>query len=153
MVPIGWWLSLGLLSWYPMICKSSQCNSSEELCSFHLQVLMVFKWFVTSSLHDRMQGMAVRRQVIIWTNARILLIGSLGTNFIGILFEILIFSFKKICLKVSSAKWRPFCLGLSVLSENYNRIVAITCEVNEAIQTIITLHTYFRFDPHLVHSP
>ena len=56
-----------------------------------------------------------RRQAIIWTNAGILLIGPLGTNFSEILIEILTFSFKKMCLKVSFAKWRPFCLGLNVL--------------------------------------
>ena len=56
-----------------------------------------------------------RRQAIIWTNAGILLIGTLGTNFSQILFEIRIFSFKKMGLKVSSAKWRPCCLGLNVL--------------------------------------
>ena len=56
-----------------------------------------------------------RRQAIIWTNAGILLIGPLGTNFSEISIEILIFSFKKMRLKVSSAKWRPFCLGLNVL--------------------------------------
>ena len=56
-----------------------------------------------------------RRQAIIWTNAGILLIGPLGTNFREILIEILIFSFKKMRLKVSSAKRRPFCLGLNVL--------------------------------------
>ena len=57
-----------------------------------------------------------RRQAIIWTNAGILLIGPLGTNLSEISIEILTFSFKKMCLKVSSAKWRPFCLGLNVLS-------------------------------------
>ena len=57
-----------------------------------------------------------RRQAIIWTNAGMLLIGTLGTNFSQILIEIRIFSFKKIGLKVSSAKWRPFCLGLNVLT-------------------------------------
>ena len=36
-----------------------------------------------------------RRQPIIWTNAGILLIGPLGTNFREILIEILLFSFKK----------------------------------------------------------
>ena len=44
-----------------------------------------------------------RRQAIIWTNAGLLLIGPLGTNFSEILIEILTFSFKKMCLKVSSA--------------------------------------------------
>ena len=57
-----------------------------------------------------------RRQAIIWTNDGLLLIGPLGTNFSEILIEILTFSFKKMCLKVLSAKRRPFCLGLNVLN-------------------------------------
>ena len=57
-----------------------------------------------------------RRQAIIWTNAGILLIRSLGTNFNEILIGIQTFSFKKMYLKVSSGKWRPFCLGLNVLT-------------------------------------
>ena len=56
-----------------------------------------------------------RRQAIIRTNAGILLIKPLGTNFSEFLVKILIFSLKKMRLKVSSAKWRPFCLGLNVL--------------------------------------
>ena len=56
-----------------------------------------------------------RRQAIIRTNAGILLIRPLGTNFSEFLVEILIFSFKKMRLKVSSAKRRPFCLGLNEL--------------------------------------
>ena len=57
-----------------------------------------------------------RRQAIIWTNAGILLIGNLGTNLSQILSEIHTFSFKKMSLKMSSAKWRQFCLGLNVLN-------------------------------------
>ena len=56
-----------------------------------------------------------RRQAIIWSNAGILLIRTLGTNFSEILSEIHSFSFKKIPLKMSSGKWHPFCLGLNVL--------------------------------------
>ena len=56
-----------------------------------------------------------RCQAIIWTNAGILLIRPLGTNFIEILTEINIFSFKKMHLKMSSAKCRPFCLDFNVL--------------------------------------
>ena len=56
-----------------------------------------------------------RRQAIIWTNAGILLIGTLGTNFSEIAIEIYTFSFKKMHLKMSSGKWRPCCLGLNVL--------------------------------------
>ena len=44
------------------------------------------------------------RQAIIWTNAGILLIGPLGTNFNGILSKIQTFSFKKMRFKTSSAK-------------------------------------------------
>ena len=48
------------------------------------------------------------RRAIIWTNDGILLIGPLGTNFSENQIEILTFSFTKMRLKVSSAKWRPF---------------------------------------------
>ena len=57
----------------------------------------------------------VRRQAIIWTNAGILSIGTLGINFSEISIKILKVSLKKMRLKVSSAKWWPFCLGLNVL--------------------------------------
>ena len=52
-----------------------------------------------------------RRQAIIWTNAGI----SLGINFSEISIGIHTFSFKKMHLKISSAKWRPFGVGLNVL--------------------------------------
>ena len=65
-----------------------------------------------------------RRQAITWTNAGILLIGPLGTNFSEILIKIHTFSFKKIHLKTSSAKQRPFCLGLNVLMSR-NHIMQI----------------------------
>ena len=55
-----------------------------------------------------------RRQAIIWTNAGILLFGPSRTNFGEILIGIQTFSFKKIYFKMSSAKLRPFCLGLNV---------------------------------------
>ena len=71
-----------------------------------------------------------RRQAIIWTNDGILLIGPLGTNFSEILIGIQTFSFKKMHLKMSSAKWRPFCLGLNVLT-NKPRVPVI----------LLTIHT------------
>ena len=49
-----------------------------------------------------------RCHAIIWTNAGILLIGPLGTNFSEILIGIQTFSFKKMHLNMPSAKWRPF---------------------------------------------
>ena len=57
-----------------------------------------------------------RRQAITWTNVGILLIGPLGTNFSQMLIKIHTFSFKKTNLRMSSGKWRPFCLGLNVLN-------------------------------------
>ena len=45
-----------------------------------------------------------RRQAIIWTNAGILLIGSLAIHFSEILIEIKTFSFMEMRLKMSSAK-------------------------------------------------
>ena len=52
-----------------------------------------------------------RHQAIIWTNVGILLIGPLRTNFSEILIGIKTFSFKKMHLKMSSAKWRPYVLA------------------------------------------
>ena len=58
-----------------------------------------------------------RCQAIIWPNAGLLLIGPLGTNFSENLIRIQSFSFKKMHLKMSSAKWRPFCYGINVLNK------------------------------------
>ena len=63
----------------------------------------------------------VRRQAIIWTNARISLIQTLGTNFSECLSEIHTFSSRKMHLKMSSVKWRLICLGLNVLRVTYIR--------------------------------
>ena len=74
-------------------------------------------------------------QGIIWTSAGILLIGTLGTNLSEILIEIHTFSFKKMHIKISSAKWWPFCLSLNVLRKhviviyNYHRYSHITYTV------------------------
>ena len=57
-----------------------------------------------------------RRQAIIWTNAGILLIRTLGIKFSEILSEIHTFSSREMHLKMSSAKLRPFCFDLNVLS-------------------------------------
>ena len=79
--------------------------------------ICVINFYITTSLDnglspDRSQAIIC---TIIWTNAWILLIGHLGTNFCEILIRFQTFSFKKVHLKISSAKWRPFCLGLNVL--------------------------------------
>ena len=59
-----------------------------------------------------------RRQAIIWINAGILLIRTLGTNFSEILCEIHSFSFSKMHLRMSSATWCLFGLGLNELIED-----------------------------------
>ena len=59
-----------------------------------------------------------RRQAIIRTNAGILLIGPLGTNFSEKWIGIETFSIKEMHLKMSSAKWRLFGLGLNVLRQD-----------------------------------
>ena len=93
-----------------------------------------------------------RRQTIIWTNAGILLIGPLGTNFCGILIAIEISSFKKINLKISSTKWRPFCLGLNVLSmawhyhrESTMEWVLCSLWITQSLESNITLRRVLCF--------
>ena len=54
---------------------------------------------------------------IIWTNAGILIYGPTVTNFSEIWIEI--HTFKNMHLKMSSGKWRPFCLGLNVFWPSY----------------------------------
>ena len=60
-----------------------------------------------------------RRQAIIWTNAGIFLIRTLGTNVSEILGKIHSFSFKKIHLKMLSVKGCLFSLSLNELKEEY----------------------------------
>ena len=57
-----------------------------------------------------------RRQAIIWTNAGLLSIGLLGTKSSEILIEIHAVLFRKMHLKLLSAKWQPFSLGLNELN-------------------------------------
>ena len=71
-----------------------------------------------------------RRQAIIWTNAGILLIWPLGTNFSEILIGIQTFSF----MKMSSVKWRPFCLSLNLL------IMALNWTIRYHYNTVNMIH-------------
>ena len=54
---------------------------------------------------------SARHQAITWTNAHILSIGPLGTNFREICIKIKNFLFKEMHLKTLSAKCQPFCPG------------------------------------------
>ena len=80
-----------------------------------------------------------RRQAIIWNNAGILLMRPLVTNPSIILIATETFSFKKMHLKISSGKCRPFCLGLNMLKK-YIKSVSIY---------MLSLVLYeFRWRPH-----
>ena len=57
-----------------------------------------------------------RCEAIIWTNAGILLIWTLGTNFSEILNKIHTFLFNKMHLKMPSVKWHQFCLRLNAVN-------------------------------------
>ena len=116
-----WWL---IARWF--CCKACFCISGETWGMNEKLPLMVLCWHnypiishwgrVTHICIDKLtiigsdNGLRPpgRRQVIIWTNAGILLIGPLGTIFSEILIGIQTFSFKKMHMKMSSAKWRPF---------------------------------------------
>ena len=77
-----------------------------------------------------------RRQAVIWINAAILLIRHLGTNFNEISIEILAFSFIKMRLKVSSAKWRPFCLSRNVLTQFTPLNLYLMCLIGKILKCI-----------------
>ena len=83
-----------------------------------------------------------RRQAIIWTNAGILLIWPLGTNFTEILIEIHTFLFKKMHLKMSSAKCCSFRLCFNVLNKSYD--CAADCYYNQTKQSITIRITIFK---------
>ena len=104
-----------------------------------------------------------QRRAIIWTNAGILLIRTSGTNFSDILSDIHTFSFKKMHLKMSSGKWRPFCLGLNVLKWRERMKAIFSCD-QAALQMVFSVclsvcpsvcpsvcHTFFTMFPSSYH--
>ena len=84
-----------------------------------------------------------RRQATIWNNAGILSSGFLGTNFSEILIEILTFSFKKMRLNVSSAKWRPFSLGLNVLKRVSETTGHTSNKISYTLELLYRMFGYF----------
>ena len=96
--------------------------------------IYVGKQIIIGSDNDLSPG---RRQAIIWTNAGILLIGILGTNFSEISIKSLTFSFTKMRVKVSSAKWRPFYLGLNELNHNNVSIVHVNLAAITATTVLV----------------
>ena len=88
----------------------------------------------------------VRHQAIIWSNALLLSTGPIWTKFSGIVFESQIFSFKKIYLKMSFVKCRPFCLGLNVLKRG-----ARTCLSNNTDARIEAHFVNYIILPNVIH--
>ena len=87
-----------------------------------------------------------RYQTIIWTNAGIVLIRTSGTNFNEIWSEIHIFTYKKLHLKLSSAKWRSFCFDLNILinlpgdelkldESNHDKVLSNVFAVHNLVRT------------------
>ena len=100
-----------------------------------------------------------RCQAIIWTNAGILLIGPLGTNFIEISIKIHSSSFNKMHGKMPSRKFRPFCLSLNLLK---SQIYVLSVAQNQRLchtfskrgpETIWDAleHDYWRYHKYLLH--
>ena len=83
-------------------------NWQKKIIMSHLCYSLMTWWRIYTSMNwviiGSGNGLSPVREAITWTNAGILSIGVLGTNFNQIWIEILSFSFKKIHLKMSSAK-------------------------------------------------
>ena len=96
-----------------------------------------------------------RRQAIILTNAGILSIGTLGTNFNEISIGVQTFSFKKMHFIMVSAKCRPFCLGLNMLNKTQrNVLIPCNADVSTLLKAVavlqhhpIKLRYLFRYEP------
>ena len=99
------WNGLAIWTWHLIIIsKWTHWGRVTYICVSNLTII--------GSDNGLMPG---RRQAIIWTNDGILLIALLGTNFEEFFNQNTYIWFKKIHLKMSSGKCRPFCLGLNVL--------------------------------------
>ena len=127
--------------------KFTRCISPERERAFFIGTKSIIRWSQWLTHWGRVTHICVskltiigsnkglspgRPQAIIWTNAGIMLIGPLGTNFSEILIEIYTFLFKKMHLKMSSGKWPPSCLGLNVLSKPKGYGTPIPTEHNYA---------------------
>ena len=98
--------------------QQSRTDSIDFIISYRRVVLTLWGRLthiltIISSNNSLLPG---RHQAIIWTSTGIVLIGNLETNFSEILSEIHACPIKKMHLKMSSVKWRQFCLSLNVLT-------------------------------------
>ena len=120
-IGVNWCIIQGLVSnSWPLKSQKFQCSKCSNLTHLeHIMACLTHWGRVTHICASEPTSIGSdnvlspgRRKVIIWTNAGMLLILPLGTNFS----EILTFSLQKMHLKVLSAKRWPFCLGLNVLT-------------------------------------
>ena len=93
---------------------------SYELIEAEWRIYASLNWVIIGSDNGLLP---VWHKAIICTNAGILLIGPLETSFSEILIGIQTFSFKKLHLKTSSAKWCLFCLSLNELRKYWQHPV------------------------------
>ena len=98
-------------------------NKQHAILWSQLMHICVSKIIIVGSDNGLSPG---RCQDIMWTNAGILLIGPLGINFSEILIEINTFLFKRMHLKMSSAKWRLLHLSLKDLNHWWHRLQMLT---------------------------
>ena len=130
--PVTFWYFLSLLAWktveFPVIWDAMSLTHWGRVTH-----ICVSKLTIIVPDNDLSPD---RRQAIIWTNAGILLIRTTGTIFSEVSSEIHIFSFKKMHLKISSAKWRSFCLGLNVLM--WHHCSDVTSSFQESIEAALT---------------
>ena len=120
-----------LLYEHIMIFWGSYFKTSWIHASFYYQVPYVCISWLRSVTHICVSELTIigsdnglspgRRQAIIWNNAGLLLIEPLGTNFSEISI-IQTFSFQKMHLNMSSAKWRPFSFGFNVLRQGQQKV-------------------------------
>ena len=93
----------------------------------HLPLVPYICIIELSSIGSGNGSLPVRRQAITWTTADLLSIGHLKTNFSEIQIKIRNFSFMKMHLKMSSAKWQPFCPRGDELSYVWSQNAVAIC--------------------------
>ena len=93
------------------VFKCEWINNFMPHCAFD------YLFITTKPIIGSVNGLSPNRpQAIIWTNAVLLSVGHSGTNFWQIIFKSQTFSLRKMHLKMSSGKCRPFGLGLNLLN-------------------------------------
>ena len=91
-------------------CYANMRSQGQASCLLTLEFKCHLRYCSSQEVDVSLSHSAVLHYII-WTNAEILSFGPLGTNFCEILIKIQKFSFMKRHLKISSAKWQPFCPG------------------------------------------